>query len=73
MGRCFNNNSTTLPFLNPSAGNLLSSSTALITSFAFLIRNEHVSKLKKRYTKLKAWINVNTLLYEKTSKRPMIE
>ena len=45
-----------------------SSSTALLTSIATLITNEYVSKLRTRYTKLTDWINVITLLYEKTLK-----
>ena len=35
--------------------------------------NEYISKLKIRYTKLKDWINVITLLYEKTLKQSMID
>ena len=60
--------SSTMCLLNPGAGIIISSSTALLTSFAILITNEYNSKLKIRYTKLRDWINVITLLYEKTLK-----
>ena len=59
--------------INPGAGFIISSSTALLTSIAVLITNENISKLKKRYTKLRDWINVITLLYEKTLKHSMID
>ena len=58
--------SSTMGLINPSAGTFISSSTALITSIAILITNDYISKLKIRYTKLRGWINVITLLYEKT-------
>ena len=45
----------------------------MLTSFAVLITNEYFSKLKIRYTKLKDWINVITLLYEKTLKQSMVD
>ena len=35
--------------------------------------NENVSNLKIRYTKLRDWINVITLLYEKTLKTSMVD
>ena len=54
-------------------GIVISSSTALLTSIAILITNEYISKLKIRYTKLKDWIIVITLLYEKTLKQSMID
>ena len=44
-----------------------------MTSIAILITNEYISKLKIRYTKLRDWINVITLLYEKTLKQSMID
>ena len=65
--------SSTMGLINPGAGNIISSSTALLTSIAILITNEYISKLKIRYTKLRDWINVITLLYEKTLKESMIE
>ena len=58
---------------NPGAGIIVSSSTALLTSVAILIAKEYISKLEIRYTKLKDWINVITLLYEKTLKESMID
>ena len=59
--------------INPGAGIIISSSTALLTSIAISITNEYISKLKIRYTKLRDWINVITLLYEKTFKTSMID
>ena len=65
--------SSTMGSISPGAGNIISSSTALLTSIAILITNEYVSKLKLRYTKLRDWINVITLLYEKTFKNSMVD
>ena len=65
--------SSTMGLINPSVGIVNSSSTALLTSIAILITNEYISKMKIRYTKLKEWINVITLLYEKTLKHSMID
>ena len=65
--------SSTMGLINPGAGIIVSSSTALLTSIAILITNEYISKLKIRYTKLRDWINVITLLYEKTLKESMID
>ena len=59
--------------INPGAGVIISSSTALLSVIAKLITNEYFSKLKIRYTKLRDWINVITLLYEKTLKTSMVE
>ena len=65
--------SSAMSLINPGAGIVISSSTALLTSIAILITNEYISKLKIRYTKIKDWINVITLLYEKTLKQSMID
>ena len=65
--------SSSMALINPSAGIVISSTTALLTSIAILITNEYISKLKIRYTKLRDWINVITLLYEKTLKESMID
>ena len=65
--------SSAMSLINPGAGINISSSTALLTSIAILITNEYISKLKIRYTKLRDWINVITLLYEKTLKESMID
>ena len=65
--------SSTMGLINPSVGIVISSSTALLTSIGILITNEYISKLKILYTKLKDWINVFTLLYEKTLKQSMID
>ena len=59
--------------ISPSVGIVISSSSALLTSIAILITNEYISKLKIRYTKIRDWINVITLLYEKTLKKSMID
>ena len=55
------------------AGINISKSTALLTSIAILITNEYISKLKISYTKLRDWIEVITLLYEKTLKNSIVE
>ena len=57
---------STMSLINPSIGIVLTSSTALLTSLAILIKNEYISKLKLRYTKLRDWIYFITILYEKT-------
>ena len=64
---------STMSLINPSIGVVLTSSSALLTSIAILITNEYISKIKTRYTKLRDWINVITLLYEKTLKESMID
>ena len=64
--------SSTMGLINPDAGNIISSTTALLTSIAIIITIEYISKLKIRYTKLRDWVNVITLLYEKTLKTSMI-
>ena len=64
---------STMGLINPSVGVIASSSTAFLTSIAILITNEYISKLKIRYTKLRDWMNVITLLYEKTLKQSMID
>ena len=65
--------SSTMGLINRGAGIIVSSSTALFTSIAILITNEYISKLKIRYTKLRDWINVITLLYGKILKQSMID
>ena len=65
--------SSAMSMINPGAGIIMSSSASLLTSIAILITNEYISKLKIRYTKLRDWINVITLLYEKTLKESMID
>ena len=65
--------SSAMSMVNPGAGIIISSSAALLTSIAILITNEYISKLKIRYTKIKDWINVITLLYEKTLKESMVD
>ena len=46
-------NSRKLAIMNLSAGFIITSTTALLTSFAILITNDYISKMKIRYTKLK--------------------
>ena len=65
--------SSTMGLINPGAGIIFSSITALLTSIAILITNEYISKLKIRYTKLGDCISVITLLYEKTLNESMID
>ena len=65
--------SSSMALINPGAGIVISSSTALLTSIAIIITNEYISELKIKYTKLRDWINVITLLYEKTLKESMID
>ena len=62
-----------MSLIDPNFGKVLSSSRALVTSMAILITNECISKLKTKYSKLTVWINVNTLLYEKTLKTSVID
>ena len=64
---------STMSLINPGIGIVLTSSTALLTSFAILITNEYISRLKLRYTKLRDWINFITILYEKTLNQSMID
>ena len=47
--------------------------TSLLAIVATLLTNEYFSKLKLRYTKLKDWINMITILYEKTLIKSMID
>ena len=63
---------STMLLINPSVGTVLISSSALLTGTAILITNEYISKLKIRYSELREWIIVVTLLYEKTVKESMI-
>ena len=65
--------SSTMGLINLGACIIVASSTALLTSIAVLITNEYISKLKVRYTKLRDWINVIILLYEKTLKTALVE
>ena len=64
---------STMGLINPGAPIVISSSTAFLTSIFILITNEDISKLKTRYTKLRDWINVMALLYEKTLKSSMVD
>ena len=46
--------------------------SSFLASVATLITNEYLPKLKLRYTKLKVWIIMITILYEKTLNKLMI-
>ena len=59
--------------INPGVGIFITSSTARLTSIAILFTNEYIPNMKIRYTKLRDWINVIILLYEKTLKESMID
>ena len=61
MGSASTKSSSTLAILNPSAGIIISSSTALLISEAMLITNENISKIKTRYADLREWIILITL------------
>ena len=64
---------STMSVINPTICVVLTSSAAPLTSIALLITNENISKLKIRYTKLRDWINVITLIYEKTLITSMVD
>ena len=64
---------STMSLLNSSIGIVLTSSAAFLTSIATLITNEYLSEIRLRYTKLSDWINFITILYEKTSKKSMVD
>ena len=51
----------------------IANSTTLLTSNAILLTNEYFSELKIEITKLRDWINVITLLYEKILETYMID
>ena len=65
--------SSTMGLINPGAGIIISSCTALLTSIAILITKEYLSKLKLRYNKLRDLMNEITLLYGKTLKTSMVD
>ena len=64
---------STMSLIDPSIGIVLPSSTALLTCIAILIMNEDISKLKLRHIGLWNWMNFNTILYEKTLNKSMID
>ena len=72
VGSASSVSSSAMGFMNPGAGIIISSSIALSTSIAILIKSEYISKMKIPYTKLRDWINIITLLFEKTLKSPMV-
>ena len=56
-----------------SIGVPIAGASAFIASIATLITNEYLSKRKARYTKLRDWINMITLFYEKTLQKSLID
>ena len=54
-------------------GKVTAGSITFLSSISTLITNEYFSKFKIRYTKLRDWINVTTLLYKKTLKESVID
>ena len=52
IGSGSNLGSSTMSLINSSICIVITNSTALLTSFAFLITKEFISELKRRYTKL---------------------
>ena len=56
-----------------SVGMVTAYSISFLSSISTLTTNEYFSKLKLRYTKLRDWINVTTLIYDKTLKESMID
>ena len=64
---------STLSTCSPSAGIIISSSTALLNSIVILITNEYISKLKLRYFKLKDWIDIITLFCENSLNWIMVD
>ena len=64
---------STLSSVDPSAGTIISRSTALIISIAVLITNDLISKLRIRYTILGDCFNVRTLRYGNTLRKSMVD
>ena len=65
---------STMAVIILGVGIVISSNTSLLTSIANSFTNEYISKVKKiRYTKLRDWINVVTLLQEKILKESMVD
>ena len=54
-------------------GIIFASSISFLSSIGTLITNQFFSRFKIRYIKLRDWINVYTLLYERTLKQSMID
>ena len=54
-------------------GIMRASSISFLSSISTFFTNEYFSRLKIRYTKMRDWINVTTLLNEKTLKQLMLD
>ena len=54
-------------------GIMCAGSISFLSSISTLFTNKYFSNLKIRYTKFRDWVNVITLLYEKTLKQSMID
>ena len=72
LGSASTVSSNTLSILNSGLGVIISTSSALSTSIAILITTEYLLKSKIRYTKVRDWVNLITLLYEKSLIKSMI-
>ena len=53
---------STMGLINPSVRKVLTSGTASLSSLAILMTKEYISEWTTRYTKLRDWNNVFTLL-----------
>ena len=73
VGSVSTTNSSTMCLINPGAVIIILSSKALLTSIAILITIEYNLKFEIRYTKIRNWPKVITLLYEKTWETSMVE
>ena len=56
-----------------TAGTLCGSGLTFLSNISTSTANEYFSKIRVRYTKLRDWINVITLLYENTLKESRID
>ena len=72
LGPCSAITKSFLSFVNTSAVIVLTNSTALITFLAILITNKYIAILKIKIDILRDWINVITLVYEKTLKQSIL-
>ena len=64
--------SSTFSIFNTTIAIPIASSFALFTLKPILKTSEYVSKLKLGYVKIRDWINIISLLYEKTMKKSIV-
>ena len=62
-----------MSLVNPSIGIVSTSSTVFLTSFATLVTNEYISKMKLRYTDFRDGNNITTPIFEMTLKTFMVD